>query len=261
MSDPLLECVGVGKRFYTNSSVTAAHDVDLRINAGESVALVGESGSGKSTLMRLCLGLITPDSGTVKFLGKDWTTLGHRERQAQLSQIGAVFQEPFESLDPRQRVLDIVTEPMRLHERENRRFDFLERATSALAAVGLDESYLTRTPARLSGGQQQRVGIARAIVREPRLVLLDEPTSALDLSVQAQVLQIIATIRQSGVAIVTITHDLGVAAYLADWVIVMRHGKVVEQGPTLSVLDNPAENYTASLIAASALHLPERKSA
>lgn len=256
MSVPVLECIGVEKTFSAGGrQVHAARSVDLTVGEGASVAIVGESGSGKSTLMRLCLGLMPVDGGSVRFRGEDWSSASRPQRRARLASIGAVFQEPFESLDPRQRVVDIVTEPMRLHDRLSRQ-ERMDRAIEALSNVGLDESYLRKTPARLSGGQQQRVGIARAIVRRPELIFLDEPTSALDLSVQAQVLQILAGLRaELGAALVTVTHDLAVAGYLADWIVVMRHGAVVEQGPTDKILGSPESDYTRELIDATTVSL------
>lgn len=248
----LLECVDVEKRFVTDgTTVVAADAISVAVPAGQTLAIVGESGSGKSTLLRMCLGLMRPDAGQILFDGENVHTLADARRRY-LSQIGAVFQEPFESLDPRQRIVDIVAEPMRLHDRRMSRADQHQRAEDALAKVGLNASYLRKLPGQLSGGQQQRVGIARAIVRNPRLVFLDEPTSALDLSVQAQVLRLLVDLReQLSAAMVIVTHDLAVAAYLADTIAVMQYGRVVEQGPTDAVLGAASHEYTRHLIAAS----------
>ena len=247
----LLKLTGVGKVFRGASDVHAAVDIDLTVRAGQSLAIVGESGSGKSSLLRMALGLLTPDQGTVTFLGHDWATLSQRRRRAQRANIGVVFQEPFESLNPRQRVEEVVAEPLRLHEPGLRRAERRERVAAALAEVGLGEAMLRRLPRELSGGQQQRVGIARAVVRRPALILLDEPTSALDVSVQAQILQILARLhRELHCALVTVTHDLEVAANVAEQIVVMRHGRIVERGATTELLRAPKHPYTAELVAA-----------
>ena len=221
------------------------------MQAGEAISIVGESGSGKSTMIRMALGLITPDEGSVEFGGQQWSRLKKAERRRQRGRIGVVFQEPFGALDPRQRIAEIVAEPLAVHERRSSRNERRERAAEALGFVGLDASTLRKLPGQLSGGQQQRVGIARAIVARPELVLLDEPTSALDVSVQAQLLELLARLRaELATTFVLVSHDLHVAAYLADRVLVLKDGAAVESGTVDEVFDNPVASYTKELLSA-----------
>lgn len=229
----------------------AVRQVDLSVRPGEAVSIVGESGSGKSTMIRMAMGLISPDEGTVKFAGSPWSGLAKKERRARRGRIGMVFQEPFGSLDPRQRVWEIVAEPLAVHQRGLGKQERQDRARHALELVGLNADMLRKLPAQLSGGQQQRVGIARAIVGRPQLVLLDEPTSALDLSVQAQLLELLVELRrQLSTTYVLVSHDLHVAAYLAHQVLVLKDGKTVESGTVDDVFDNPRSPYTKELLRA-----------
>jgi ABC-type microcin C transport system duplicated ATPase subunit YejF len=237
--------------------VVAAEEVDIWVMPAECIAIVGESGSGKSTLLRLALGLLDPDDGRVMLFGENLQRLDSRERRRLRASVGVVFQEPFESLNPRQRVRDIISEPLRLHEKDLSRAERRERVEQALAEVTLSTAVLDKLPAEMSGGQQQRVGIARAIVRKPLLLLLDEPTSAVDVSVQAQILQILSHLRSSlHCALVLVTHDIGVAASLSDRIVVMHDGRVREEGPAPQLLDSPADEYTAELLAAGLAGLP-----
>lgn len=250
-SDELLSFADVTRVFDTpgGGRFVALDNISLNLRRGETLAIVGESGSGKSTLLRLAVGLIPASSGTVSFLGTPWNRLGRKARNAQRARIGMVFQEPFESLNPRQRVASIVSEPLRLHERGQNKNERTDRVLRALEEVGLGSGFAHKLPAQLSGGQQQRVGLARAIVRSPDLILLDEPTSALDMSVQAQILDVLVRMRSDLKAgFLLVTHDLDVAAYLADRLLVMRSGRVVESGTVDEVFTNPRSSYTKTLL-------------
>ncbi len=218
----------------------ALDGVSMEVQPGETVAVVGESGSGKTTLARAILGLQPLKAGQVEFNGEVQT--GVRARLAE--RIGMVWQDPYASIDPRWRVERIVREPADLM---GKTLD----VPALLTSVGLEPAFATRYPHEMSGGQRQRVAIARALALRPPLVICDEPTAALDLSVQAQILNLLQDIRaELGSAFLYISHDLGTVRYLADRVIVMQNGKIVEQGPSESLFENPQQPYTQALIAA-----------
>jgi peptide/nickel transport system ATP-binding protein len=251
--EPLLRFAAASKRYSSRDfgDRWAVRQVDLSVRPGKTVSIVGESGSGKSTMIRMAMGLISPDEGSVKFAGQQWNRLGRKERRKQRGRIGMVFQEPFGALDPRQRIWEIVAEPLAVHEGGISKDERQERARKALELVGLNAGMLRKLPAQLSGGQQQRVGIARAMVGRPELVLLDEPTSALDLSVQAQLLELLVELREElATTYVLVSHDLHVAAYLADQVLVLKDGRTVESGTVDDVFDNPVSPYTKELLRA-----------
>ena len=250
---PLLRFAAASKQYSSRGTGErwAVRRVDLDVRPGEAISIVGESGSGKSTMIRMAMGLAIPDEGVVEFGGAQWARLRKADRRRQRGRIGVVFQEPFGALDPRQRIMDIVTEPLAVHERGTSRTERSARAAEALEFVGLDASLLRKLPAQLSGGQQQRVGIARAIIARPELVLLDEPTSALDVSVQAQLLELLARLREElATTYVLVSHDLHVAAYLADRVLVLKDGVAVESGTVEQVFDSPSAPYTRELLGA-----------
>ena len=223
--------------------------VTLHLRAGETLGVVGESGSGKSTLGRLAVGLERPDSGTVRFKGEDrWAAVGPGKRQLRRD-AQMVFQDPFGSLDPRPTVARIVAEPLGLLRLG--RAVAAARTVEALAEVGIGAEALDRYPHEFSGGQRQRVAIARALITRPALLVADEPVSALDVSVQAQVLNLLAELRtRHGLALLFISHDLAVVAHLADRIAVMQAGQVVEEGPRDQILTSPRHPYTRSLLAA-----------
>lgn len=226
------------------------HGVSLAIGAGESVGLVGESGAGKTTALRLLLGLDAPSNGAVLFDGKplnrrDGAQIRHFRRSVQ-----TVFQDPYSSLDPRQRIDRIVSEPLRSLGIASGR-SAAELAASALESVGLDADVLTRYPHEFSGGQRQRIAIARAVVCKPRLLLADEPVSALDMSTRIQVIELLQQLRErTGLALVMVSHDLGAVAALCERTVVLRNGEVVESGATRQLLNAPMQQYTRDLIAA-----------
>jgi peptide/nickel transport system ATP-binding protein len=226
----------------------ALRGVSLDVTAGETVAIIGESGSGKSTLVRLMLGLDEATSGEVVFDGRsvEGSDAGLRWLRRDT---GIVFQDPYSSLDPRMTVSRIVGEPLRaLAVPGNRE----ELVATALADVGLEPVLARRYPHELSGGQRQRVAIARAIVHRPRLLIGDEPLSSLDVTVRAQILALLQRLRDElRLTVVLVSHDLGVVQHVADRVVVMREGQIVEEGATAAVLGEPKHPYTRQLLAAA----------
>lgn len=228
----------------------AVAGVDLAIRRGETVALVGGSGSGKTTLGRAMLRLVQPSGGRLLFRGRDVTTGGGPDTRAFRLDCQIVFQDPYSSLDPRQTIGEIVAEPLR-HEPGLSRDDVRARVAETFDDVGLP-GMGDRFPHQLSGGQRQRVAIARAIVRRPALVVADEPVSALDMTVQKQILGLIRQLQeQRGFACLFISHDLGAVAEVADRIVVMQDGLVVEEGPRDAVLDTPVHAYTRALLDAT----------
>ncbi|WP_256819072.1 dipeptide ABC transporter ATP-binding protein [Pseudomonas putida] len=248
---PLLRLRHVGKRFElpgNNAHYTALHDLSLELHAGQTLAIVGESGSGKSTALRIALGLEKPSQGQVVFAGEDVTDYSWSQFRPLRRRIQLVQQNPFAALDPRFTVFDSIVEPLVAFGLL--RGEALERkARELITRVQLPVQFLDRLPRELSGGQRQRVAIARALALEPEVLLLDEPVSALDVSVQAQILALLDELqRELGMAYVLVSHDLAVVASMADQVLVLRRGQVVEQGPALQVLSKSASAYTRALI-------------
>lgn len=224
---------------------TVLQDVSFNIKAGASVGLVGESGSGKTTLLRLLLGLAQPARGSISFDGAPVDPADRRFMRAYRRNVQAVFQDPYSSLDPRQRIESIVAEPLRsLRIPGNRR----AMVQAALAAVGLEPNILRRYPHEFSGGQRQRIAIARAIVPRPKLLLADEAVSALDLSTKVRIVELLKDLA-SGMTLVFVSHDLGVVAALCDEIVILEHGRIVEAGPTRKILDHPQHDYTKALLA------------
>ena len=229
----------------------AVDGVGFRIAPGESYAVVGESGCGKTTLARTVLGLLRPAAGEVALEGVRLDRARGRDLRALRRRVQIVFQNPFAALNPRMTVARLVDEPLRLAQPDLTAAGRAEAVSALLASVGLADRFLGRRPHELSGGQCQRVAIARALAMDPVLLVLDEPTSALDVSVQAQVLNLLADLRQRrGLAYLLISHDLGVVRHLADRIGVMHAGRLVEEGPAQEVLHVPAADYTRALIAA-----------
>ncbi|MFT4081653.1 MAG: ATP-binding cassette domain-containing protein [Nocardioides sp.] len=224
----------------------AVDDVSFTLHRGESLAIVGESGSGKTTTARVVAGLETATAGSVRLArSADAARRGPDAREVQM-----VFQDPFGSLDPRQRVGAGLKELLRRHFRLSRR-ELEARVTRLLEQVGLDGRHADQLPRSLSGGQRQRVAIARALAPEPQILILDEAVSALDVSVQAQVLNLLADIRAtSEISYLFVSHDLGVVRQVTDTCLVLCQGRVVEYGATSQVLDDPQDPYTQALLAA-----------
>lgn len=231
--------------------IHAVDDVSLQLKRGEVIALVGESGCGKSTLSLTLMGLEEATEGSVLFEGKDITHASHRERKAIRQRIQMVFQDPYESLNPTQTIEEIVSEPLVVHGLTPDVGERRERVRRALEDAGLKpaESYLHRFPHQLSGGQRQRVVIAGALVLEPHLLLADEPVSMLDVSIRAEIINLLADLRESrGISVIFITHDLGTVGFFADRVAVMYLGRIVETGTMEEVLQNPQHPYTQALL-------------
>lgn len=262
MSAPILTARGLvqsfpgGGLFGRRRKILAIRNVDLDVLEGETLAIVGESGSGKSTLARLLLRLAKPDEGTISYRGRPLEGLDSGQRHQYRRDVQAVFQDPASSLNPRMRIEQTLTHVIRRHGlavRETAR----ELIAEQLRSVGLvpPEDYMTRYPHQLSGGQQQRIAIARAMILKPRLIIADEPLSSLDISVQVQLLDLIAELRRkTGVGFVVITHDLNAVQAIADRIVVMYRGRVVETGR--HVLTAPRHPYTQMLIDAKLIPNP-----
>ncbi len=245
----IVEAEHLKKYFYTDGGVVrAVDDVSFRIGARETVGLVGESGCGKSTIGRTILNLIEPDSGRLLYKGSNIYEMDKPSRRSLRKEMGIVFQNPYSSLNPRMKVLRIVGEPIRTHQGARGK-DIRDKVVALLERVGLKPEHLNRFPHQFSGGQRQRIAIARSLALDPSFLILDEPTSALDVSVQAQVLNLIRGLQKTNhLTYLFITHDLHVVHHIADNVIVMYLGKIVESGPVEAVFDNPLHPYTRALI-------------
>ena len=231
---------------------TAVDRVSVAARPGQTVGIVGESGSGKSTLGRALLRLLEPAGGSVTFEGRDITHAPPRELIELRDRMQIVFQDPFGSLSPRMTIAGIVAEGLRVHEPSLGRTERRARALDALREAQLDPGLANRYPHELSGGQRQRVAIARAMVLRPKLVLLDEPTSALDRSVQSEVIELLRTLqRDHGLTYLFISHDLAVVRALSDMVLVMKDGRIVEQGSARQIFETPREPYTRELVRAA----------
>jgi peptide/nickel transport system ATP-binding protein len=279
-SSPLLQVQHLGRRFalprtglwQPAGALQALFDVSFTLQAGKSLGIVGESGSGKSTLARLIMALDKPTEGQVLFKGVDvHQTQGPALRQLR-SGFQMVFQDPYGSLDPRQKVLAIVTEPMallrklgeghselhdgagggaELHDRAGGEGELRDRAAQALNEVGLRTADLDKYPHEFSGGQRQRIAIARALITRPDLIVADEPVSALDVSVQAQVLNLMMDLQDRyGLSYLLVSHNLAVVNLMCDDVLVLQSGRVVEQGPAQQIFEQAEHPYTRALLAA-----------
>ncbi|WIE78171.1 ABC transporter ATP-binding protein [Curtobacterium sp. MCSS17_016] len=246
---------------YSRRGGPTVSGIDLDLHAGETVGLVGESGSGKSTIGRALAGLVPVVAGSVEVDGSDLRTARGRRLRELRSRVGIVFQDPASSLNPRQTIGWSIAEPLLVHGTDSAA-DRAERVRELLTAVQLDPTWAERFPHQLSGGQRQRVAVARALALRPALVIADEPTSALDVTVQAAVLDLLAGLqREFGFGMLLISHDLAVVRQLADQVIVLRDGRVVERGSTDAVLDDPQQDYTRMLLAAAPVADPVRQAA
>jgi peptide/nickel transport system ATP-binding protein len=240
--------------FAKAGHIQALKDVSFQLTAGKSMGIVGESGSGKSTLARLVMALEKPTQGKVFFNGKNLNALPQDQLRLARSDFQMVFQDPYGSLDPRQKVLRIVTEP--LHSTLNSGSgqalsaqDLKDRAAFALTEVGLRASDLDKYPHEFSGGQRQRIAIARALITRPSLIVADEPVSALDVSVQAQVLNLMMDLQDRfGLSYLFVSHDLAVINLMCDDVIVLQHGQVVEAGSADEIFQRPQHPYTQALL-------------
>ena len=255
---PLLEAENLSKHFHvgggllpgSGQAVYAVDSVSLQVRPGETLGLVGESGCGKSTLGRCLTRLYTVTSGTLRFDGTDITAWSTRRLRPVRREVQMVFQDPYASLNPRRRVGDLIAEPLRVHGRRSRA-EIEARVRDLARLTGLLPDHLSRFPHEFSGGQRQRIGIARALALEPRLLVADEPVSALDVSIQAQIVNLLADLQERlGLTLILIAHDLSVVRQVAARTAVMYLGSIVETGATDIVYGRPAHPYTQALLSA-----------
>ncbi len=263
MTEPLLKVDELRKYFPIHggvlrrvvNNVKAVEDVSFEIGAGEVVGLVGESGSGKTTVGRTILRLETATAGTVRFEGADIMAMGPSEMRRYRKKMQIIFQDPYASLNPREKVREVLTHPLRLH-RIGSASEHEDRAAALLEKVGLSRDHLDRFPHEFSGGQRQRIGIARALAVEPSFIVADEPVSALDVSIQAQVINLLEDLKNDlDLTMLFIAHDLGVVEHICDRVIVMYLGRVMEIGTAADLYARPNHPYTQALL--SAVPIPE----
>jgi len=266
MSNPVIQIQGLHKRFgqrpdlaqrllsltgykVDNPTVHAVNGVDIDVRKGEVLGLVGESGCGKSTLGRMVAGLIKPSEGRVLFNGQDVSDLGRRQRLEYILGVQMVFQDPQASLNPKQRLHQILSEPLKVHKLAPRN-EQAGRVDKALLEVGLDTEYRSRLPHQISGGQRQRIGIARALMVNPQFLVCDEPVAALDVSIQAQVINLFMDLRdRHGLTYLFISHDLGVVRHISDRVAIMYLGRIVEIANTEDIYARAVHPYTQALLA------------
>ncbi|SDZ39754.1 peptide/nickel transport system ATP-binding protein [Evansella caseinilytica] len=258
MKEVLLEAQGLTKHFDVSEGflkrkkamLRAVDGVDLTIYTGETLGIVGESGCGKSTLGQLLMRLLEPTRGTLSFTGSDFLALKGEALRQKRADIQIIFQDPFSSLNPRMTVMEIIAEPLKTHRIAKGR-ERVERVYTLLDAVGLDRSYARRYPHEFSGGQRQRIGIARAIALKPKLIICDEPVSALDVSIQAQILNLMARLQKEfQLTFLFIAHGLPAVKHISDRIAVMYLGKVVELAPKQALFAQPLHPYTEGLIRA-----------
>ncbi|MDT0570285.1 ATP-binding cassette domain-containing protein [Streptomyces sp. DSM 3412] len=252
---PILQVDALAVRYpsrgWRKPPTTVIEDVSFEVGQAETVALVGESGSGKSTIGRAVLGLTPVTAGRVLLDGRDTTHLSGRARRVLATDIQAIFQNPYGSLNPALPVGRTLAEPL-LAGSSRSRGEVREHINGLLRRVGLPEDAADRYPAQFSGGQRQRIAIARAVARQPRVIICDEPTSALDVTTQAAALDLLAELQQSlGCAYLFITHDLAVVSEFAARTLVLRHGRIVEEGRSTDVCNQPQHEYTRRLVAAA----------
>jgi oligopeptide transport system ATP-binding protein len=269
MTEVLLEVRGLSKIFPITSGIIrrrqvgeipAVDGVDLSIHKGETLALVGESGCGKSTTGRLLLGLLRPTSGKIFYRGEDIASVSDEELRKLRAQFQMIFQDPFGSLNPRMKVLDLIAEPLKIFGVAKAKRQ--ERAMMLLKNVGLSVDHAQRYPHEFSGGQRQRIGIARALALDPQLIVADEPVSALDVSVQAQVINLLQDLQKDlGLTYLFISHDLGVVHHIADRIAVMYLGRIVEIASKRVLFDNPGHPYTQALLDAIPVSRPGQRHA
>jgi peptide/nickel transport system ATP-binding protein len=275
IQEPILEVTHLRKLYPVSSGIAglikrqpqmyvhALDGISFTLGRGEILGLVGESGSGKSTTALSVLGLIEPTEGKITFDGQDMNQWARGKNRMNLRrQMQMIFQDPYEALNPRQTVYQIVVEPLEVHNVCRTKAEKLERVTSALSQAGLKppENFFERYPDELSGGQRQRVVIAGALILQPQLLVADEPVSMLDVSIRAEILNLLRQLRdEHGISILYITHDLATAGFFTDRIAVMYLGRIVEIGSTIEVLKNPQHPYTRALISVIPVPNPRRR--
>ena len=252
MAKTLLEVQNLTKYFTTPAGQLHAVDgVSFKIEEGKTLGIVGESGCGKSTTGRTILKLIQPTGGKIIFDGEDITNYSTAKMRKLRTEMQIIFQDPFSSLDPRQSVLQLISEPMIEHKMFRSKAEVEKRALELMETVGLARRYMNVYPHELDGGRRQRIGVARALAVNPKLIICDEPVSALDVSIQAQILNLLRELqRNMGLTFIFITHDLSVVKYFSDDIAVMYLGQMVEKAPSDELFANPMHPYTKALLSA-----------
>ena len=252
MSTPLLEVQHLKKYFDTPKGVLhAVDDVSFKIEKGKTMGVVGESGCGKSTLGRTIIHLLESTDGKIIFNGRDITHLNRKEIHEINEKMQIVFQDPYSSLNPRQTVEEVISEPLKLSKRFKTRMALLDETDRLMKLVGIDERLRHAYPHELDGGRRQRVGIARALTLNPEFIVCDEPVSALDVSIQAQVLNLLQDLQeQQGLTYIFVTHDLSVVRHISDDICVMYLGQLVETSPSKELFKAPLHPYTKALLSA-----------
>ncbi len=264
MADPILQVEHLKQYFPAGggSMLHAVDDVSFTIEKGKTLGVVGESGCGKSTLGRSILRLIEPTAGRVIFNGTDVSSLNEREMRKARKDMQIIFQDPFSSVDPRKTVFQIISESIITQRLLTGKKEIEQRVLELMNTVGLAERLVNTYPHELDGGRRQRIGIARALAMDPKFIVCDEPVSALDVSIQAQILNLLKKLqRERGLTYLFITHDLAVVHHLADEIIVMYLGRIVEKAPAMELFEHPMHTYTQALLSAIPIPeiLPDRK--
>lgn len=256
MSETILEVKNLKKYYSYKSGLfkkreikKAVDDISFELHRGETLALVGESGCGKTTAMKSLLRIIEPTSGEILLKGKKFTDLNKRDLKKERRNIKIIFQDPYSSLNPRMTVEEIIAEPLDISKSYKNKKERNKIVKEVMELVNLDLSFASRYPHEFSGGQRQRIGIARAVVLRPEIIICDEPVSALDVSVQAKIINLLKDLQKKlNISYIFISHDLGVVKYMADRILVMENGKIIEQGNRDEVFNNPKEEYTRMLL-------------
>ena len=257
MSEYLLEVNNLKKYFKTNRGMLhAVDDISFKLEKGKTLGIVGESGCGKSTTGRCVMRLIEPTSGEILFEGKDLMSLNKKEMRSFRSDIQIIFQDPFSSLDPRNTIMQTISEAVKVTDKYKTKEEVENRVLELMDTVGLSRRLMNSYPHELDGGRRQRIGVARALAVEPKLIICDEPVSALDVSIQAQILNLLQELQEKlGLTYIFITHDLAVVNHISNDIMVMYLGKTVELAPAEELFDHPIHPYTQALL--SAIPIPQ----